>query len=113
MARRRILLRTLAIPSLAVLLSGCFLDEIDKSVNANKGKAEALAPKAPGAVDAPQQVAVAKPGAPAAPQGPSWWETAKSLGSEESGADIVGCGINGRTEFMTREDCAARGGQLP
>jgi len=96
---------------IASAASGCFLNEIDKSVNANKSKAQAVAGTAKQADDAaPKQVASAKDAKAAAPAGPSWWQTATTLGSEESNLDAVACKLGGRTEFMTRDDCLSRGG---
>jgi hypothetical protein len=95
----------------ALAASGCFLDEIDKSVNANKSKAQAVAGDAKQADGAaPKQVASAKGAKAATPAAPSWWETATTLGSEESNLDAVACKLGGRTEFMTRDDCLSRGG---
>jgi hypothetical protein len=116
MARHTKQIGSLVLALVAVSLSGCFLDEIDKSVNANKSKAAATAADPKAAGEGKTKVASAQPakaGAPAGPAAPSWWESAKTLGSEESAADIVGCGINARVEFMTREDCQARGGSIP
>ena len=110
MVRNRFGLRVLAAAWLACAASGCFLDEIDKSVNADKVKAQAVAPGAPAAGANPKQVAAATPGKPAAPKGPSWWQTAHSLGSEESKSDIVPCKRASGVEFMDRDDCLARGG---
>jgi hypothetical protein len=49
-------------------------------------------------------------GAPAVPSGPSWWQTARTLGSEQKNEDIIACQVGGRTEFMMRDNCLARGG---
>ena len=95
----------------AVALSGCFVDEIDKSVKASPMGQQMAA-------DAAKKEAADKPakkdgaaGKPAAPQGASWWAKASSLSSEESTAQIVGCKMqSGKTDFMTRDDCLARGG---
>ena len=96
-------------PIVALLLAlaalpGCFLDEIDKSMALYPGgkKQSEQAAKAP----AP----AGQPGAPAEPAGPSWWETAKTLGSEPMDESIAGCQLGGRVEFMLRDDCLARGG---
>jgi hypothetical protein len=106
--------RFLALALVAGLASGCFLNEIDKSVesakSASERKAEATAKgEAPAAKPAkgggPKQTASAD-----APKGQSWWATATTLGSEESTADIVACQLSGKVDFMTRDDCLARGG---
>ena len=95
--------------------SGCFVnDEMNKSSALIKGPgAAAPGAAAPGSANA----AVAKPSAgataaakPASPAGKSWWETARSLTSEESDESIARCELAGRTEFMLRDDCLARGG---
>jgi len=96
---------------LASALSGCFLDEIDKSMALYPGspqpanQAEQPATSAPGAA-APKQTAKAK----APPDEKSWWQNATTLGSEESKTDFVGCKLGSGVEFMTRDDCLARGG---
>lgn len=105
------LARIAAVLLVAVAASGCFLDEIDKSVAANTNKAVTAAGGKPEAGEAPKPAP--KPGAPAPTAGAklqSWWETATTLGSEESSADIVGCSLGGRLEYMERQDCLARGG---
>jgi hypothetical protein len=89
--------------------SGCFLDEIDKSMDAYENK-PAKAPPAPAAGQAPAAPA-AGGGAPAAPAGPSWWQTARTLGSEPIDDTIAACEIGGRVEFQRRDDCLARGGR--
>lgn len=96
----------------AIAAPGCFLDEIDKSVEANQFKAAHAATGATKPGEAPKTAATAaKPaaGAAGAPS-KSWWETATTLGSEESSTDIVGCVLGGRVEYMERDDCLARGG---
>jgi hypothetical protein len=69
--------------------TGCFVgEEIDKAAALNNGSG-AVAPAA--AKPGSEKAAAAKPGAgataatkPAAPAGKSWWETARSLTTEES-----------------------------
>lgn len=85
--------------------TGCFLDEIDKSM-ANYPGGSAAAKKEP---DPP--AAAASTGAKKAPDGPSWWATARTLGSEPSDESIASCNLAGRTEFMRRDDCLSRGGR--
>jgi hypothetical protein len=97
---------------LAVLLAvaalpGCFLDEIDKSMAAYEGKAPPAKPAPPPPGAAPAGGAQA----PAKPAGPSWWETARTLGSEPMDETIASCEIGGRVEFQRRDDCLARGGR--
>ena len=93
----------------AASLSGCFLNEIDKSVNSSPMGAEMKKDK--DAADKTAAKTDGKPAKPAPPQGASWWAKATSLSSEESTAKIVGCKLGGKTDFMTRDDCLARGGQ--
>lgn len=98
-------------PQLVALLllaaaPGCFLNEIDKSMENYAGPSKQAKP-APGAPEAPPAAGAA----PAKPAGPSWWETARTLGSEPMDESIAGCQLGGRIEFMLRDDCLARGGQ--
>ncbi|MEB2346267.1 MAG: hypothetical protein OZ948_16195 [Deltaproteobacteria bacterium] len=88
------------------VLPGCFLDEIDKSMERYQGSRKTAEASKP----AGSKPAAA--GAPAAkPAGPSWWETARTLGSDPKNEAIAGCQLAGRVEFMLRDDCLARGGQ--
>jgi hypothetical protein len=45
----------------------------------------------------------------------AWWGNARSLSTAEGAGDaddpIVGCRHEGRTQFMRRTDCLARGGE--
>jgi hypothetical protein len=108
--------RLVATALVACAMSGCFINEIDKSVENAKSpgqkaaEAAAKGPAASGDAAAPKQTASADK-KPAAPQGAAWWQSAKSLGSEESTTDIVACKTkSGKTDFMARDDCLARGG---
>ena len=40
-----------------------------------------------------------------------WWDRATSLSSESVDSKIAQCTLGGRTQFMSRDDCLARGGQ--
>jgi len=108
--------RTLGLVLGVVLASGCFVgSELDNARKLSEGPtkpgdAAAAASKPAAAGGTPKQTAAAKP---AAPSGASWWQTARSLGSEESTSDIVACKLESKTEFMTRDDCLARGGATP
>lgn len=101
---------------LAIALApGCFLGEIDKSMEAYEGSG-AKAPAKPGAPTttakaAPGKPGAAAPGAPATPAGPSWWQTARTLASDPIDDTIAACEIDGRVEFQRRDDCLARGGR--
>jgi hypothetical protein len=85
---------------------GCFVDEIDKSMAAYENK-PMPAPAPPPAAGEPAPTGAA----PAAPAGPSWWQTARTLGSEPMDDTIAACEIGGRVEFQRRDDCLARGGK--
>lgn len=113
MQLRTRLVRALAVGLVASLAAGCFVgDEIDKAAALTSGPGPAKKDPAAAPADAkPKQIASAAPKPDAGgPPAKSWWETARSLTSEESVSDIVGCAVSGRTEFMTRDDCLARGG---
>ena len=107
--------RGLALAAVALgLASGCFLNEIDKS----SANASHMGPKdAPGKDAAPAKQAGAapdKPGAgekPTAAIGPSWWKTARTLGSDKSDATIARCELPKGSGYMSREDCLLRGGR--
>ena len=110
------IVRTLCLAMVVALVSGCFVgSELNNAKKLADGPTKpgdaAAAPAA--ASGAQKQVASATPGKPAAPKGPSWWQTAHSLGSEESKSDIVPCKRASGVEFMEREDCLARGGATP
>lgn len=115
--RAPLILRSLLVGLMLVATSGCFVfDEMDKSSDMIKGPSAKEAPSAGGAKVAATP-GTAKPGdaakaagAPAAPSAKSWWQTARSLGSEESDAGITRCELKGRAEFMQRDDCLSRGG---
>ena len=120
MRLHRASVRFLASVLVACLASGCFINEIDKSVEAAKPPgqkaAEAAAKGAPppGQAEAGAKQVAKADQKPAAPQGAAWWQSAKSLGSEESTADMVACKTKGgKIEFMLRDDCLARGGATP
>jgi hypothetical protein len=94
-------------------LPGCFLNEIDKSMeNYEGGPGKRAAREAKEAAEAQERTARA-PGKPgdAKPAGPSWWETARTLGSDPKNEAIAGCQLGGRVEYMLRDDCLSRGGQ--
>lgn len=115
------ILRSLFAAGLLGAATGCFaMDELDKASALSNGPA-AGGNKAAAAPDAKKGAAAtpaaAKPGAggtsaaqPAAPNAKSWWQTARTLGSDESDAEITRCELSGRSEFMLRDDCLARGG---
>jgi len=117
----RCVLRSLFVAGLLGAATGCFVgDEIDKASALNNGYSPAVGkPAAAPGVAKPgaAKPAAAKPGAgataaaqPAAPSAKSWWQTARTLGSEESDEGITRCELSSRVEFMLRDDCLARGG---
>ncbi len=89
----------------SIVGSGCFLGEIDKSMEQYPGGAAAKAKETP----KPQAPAAGPDGAK--PSGPSWWSTARTIGPELQDETITTCALAGRTEFMRRDDCLARGGR--
>jgi len=117
----RLLLAAIAAIGLA---TGCFVgSELDQAnATASGAAARSMNPSSvPGGAkptDAPAAGADAKPkgeavasNKPAAPSGAAWWKTARTLSSESSDSNIGPCDLNGRMEFMHREDCLARGGR--
>jgi hypothetical protein len=112
------LLPRLALAALAVSLSGCFVfEEMDKakSIDMSAAIGNKPAPKDGAPPAAAEKKTASAAGAKAkqgAPSAKSWWETARSLTSEESTADIVGCRLARGVEFMEKDDCLARGGRV-
>ncbi len=113
--------RSLFVAGLLAVVNGCFaLDELDKANALASGPAtarEKAAATAGAGKGGAATSAAAKPGAGAAaavnpvdPNAKGWWQTARTLGSEESDAGIARCQLSGRSEFMLRDDCVARGG---
>lgn len=50
--------------------------------------------------------------AAAAPkQGEDWWKSATSITSKEKDPSLISCRLDGRLQFMRRDDCLARGGR--
>jgi len=88
--------------------TGCFLDEIDKSMELYPGQAAKTKAKEAAKTEA---AAKNKAGASSDSSGPSWWETARTIGPELRDGTITGCALGGRTEFMRRDNCLARGGR--
>ena len=86
----------------ALALGACFLDEIDKAQEGAWGLAE-TEEKAPSRdADKTEKPRSATSG----------WQNATSLGSEESGVDIAKCQVGVSVQFMSRDDCLARGGKV-
>jgi len=117
----RCVLRSLFVAGLLGAAPGCFVgDELDKAGALDNSfvSAGAKPAAAPGGANAgAAKSAATAPGAgatpaakPAAPNAKGWWQTARTLGSEQSEEGITRCELAGRTEFMLRDDCLARGG---
>lgn len=120
--------RFLIVAVALIAASGCFVgEEIDNASGMlGKDKSHQPPPAKAGAATADASKPGAKPGAQGGSAvaaagdagkgvvatGKEWWAKATTLGSEESNADISGCKLGGRIEFMLRDDCLARGGTL-
>jgi len=117
--RSRPLLVALLLAGLAAA-PGCFVDEIDKGMEvyerAGPGAARKVKEREAAAKRA--QAEAAKPGKAGKPGKPEeklsiaqYWQKARTLGSEPKNESIVGCTLDGRVEYMVRDDCLARGGE--
>ncbi len=100
-------MRAAHILALALLLtasSGCWIfDEIDEG----RKQWEHHSPKKkPAPLEEEPAPAPTDEGA----QRDAWWRGARSIGSEELSADIVGCALGGRRQFMREADCLSQGG---
>ena len=106
------ILRSLFVAGLLGAATGCFaLDELDKASALSKGPAAGGDKAAAAKPGAAKPAADAASGAQlAAPSEKSWWQTARTLSSDDSDAGITRCELAGRSEFMLRDDCVARGG---
>lgn len=106
------MLRSLLLAGLLGAVTGCFVfDEIDSASALSKGPAAGAGKSGAAAPAAAKPGAGAATGAqPAAPNEKGWWQTARTLGSDDSNAEITRCELAGRSEFMLRDDCVARGG---
>ena len=97
-AQRRRLASLGALLMALCLLPACSaLDELDKANAVMKTKE----PKK-------QDEAAAKPPAKI---GEEWWKSATSLASGEKDPSLTSCRLEGRTQFMRKNDCLARGGR--
>jgi hypothetical protein len=96
----------LALVLLLVPAPGCFVvEEIDSGMKVWKHHS----PKKKQAETPPEELAGAPSGARAKLE--DWWQSARSLGSDELSADIVSCEIGGSTQFMREADCLSQGGR--
>ncbi len=87
------------------------LDEVDAAAAKmpTTGKEKLAKQKARNA--APQQAATSATAEnPIVEQTKEWWKRASSLAPSELEASIVSCRLSGGTQFMSRDDCLARGG---
>jgi hypothetical protein len=116
---RRRLATGLALAALA-LLSGCgVMDELDKgraemdkhSPSAQKAKAEQEAAAAEAARTGSANAA-AGAAAKARQAAATWWQNARSLGSEQSSPDVVRCVVDGGEQYTDKQTCLMRGGRI-
>ena len=87
------------------------MDEMDAAAAKmpTSGKEKLAHKKARKAGD-PQPAASASAENPIVEQTKEWWKRASSLAPTELEATIVSCRLSGGTQFMSRDDCLARGG---
>jgi hypothetical protein len=104
----RLVLIAACLVLLGSVSTGCYLNEIDKSMAQYKGHPPPKPEPAAPAAAPPTKTANAKP---AGPIGMDWWKTARTLGQKPSDGTIGRCQLGGHDEFMRRDDCLARGGQ--
>lgn len=102
---------TLALAALLATGPGCFLGELDASMDlmdemsggGKKAEAEAEAPDEP-AARTPRTAAK------------DWWKSARTPASGPAdgtaATDIVTCRLGGETRFMSRTDCEVQGGRF-
>lgn len=99
----------LLIPVLLAMSSGCMvLEEMDaaaaKMPSSGKQSAEP---------EADAEMTAGRSGAEANPlleKSREWWNEAKSFAPTGLESGIVGCRLGGSTQFMSKDDCLARGG---
>lgn len=94
---------SLALGALTLLLTfgtacGGVMDELN-AANAQVGKGKKPEAEGVEAANAPKQ-------------GNEWWQSATSITSKEKDPSLVSCRIEGRTQFMRKNDCLARGGRV-
>ena len=109
-------LRILALALVTVLGLGCFVfEELDAAEDlmerpsfSNEKTKEPAKPRQP---DTPQQAEAApeKSFTDRLSEG-EWWKKTRSLTSGEVSDEFVKCDLGGKTQFMRRPDCLARGG---
>jgi len=108
---KRYLVSCLVLVLLAAPTLGCYvLDELDASKKEvdrySKHKQKEEAPKAE------QKAEAGKVDLPAyQDQLKQWWGKSHSLDPQDIDSSIVRCLLGGKTQFMGRDDCLARGGK--
>lgn len=94
----------------ALAAPGCMvIDEIDNA-NAKMPKVEKKKKKS--ASPETGRTSVDEATARLVKQSERWWNQATSLSPEEAPSSIVQCRLSGGTQFMSRDDCLARGGSV-
>jgi hypothetical protein len=112
------MLRLFATTCLLALALGCgVLEELDKGsaeMDKHSPGARALSEKkAKEAAEKQAKKGESKAGgvtAQARDAASKWWSNAKSLAPDETNSDVVRCVLNGSDQYMSRNDCAMRGG---
>jgi hypothetical protein len=104
--------RLIALALTTILGLGCFvLEELESAENLldNPEFSDKRQKKKPAAPEPPQ----AEPEKNYAdrPSVGEWWKKTRSLTSGEVSDEFVKCGLGGKTQFMRRPDCLARGGK--
>jgi hypothetical protein len=103
-------LRLLALAFTTILGLGCFvLDELDHSRDLLDNPSFSNQQKKPEAPAPPQEVPQEKAQADRPSEG-DWWKKTRTLTSGEVSSEFVKCELGGKTQFMRRPDCLARGG---
>ena len=116
---RRLPALCLALAAL-VLAPGCgILEELDNgraemdkhSASAQKEKAEKATATAEG--ERTGAAAAASGAAAKARQAAStWWQNARSIGSEETDENVVRCIVDGGEQYTQKQNCLMRGGRI-
>jgi hypothetical protein len=116
---RRLPAVCLALAALLLAPACGVLDELDKgraelekhSTSAQKEKAEKAAATAE--AERTGAAAAASGAAAKARQAAStWWQNARSIGSEESDENVVRCIVDGGEQYTQKQNCLMRGGRI-
>jgi hypothetical protein len=108
--------QVLALALVTVLGLGCFVfDELDAAENlldspsfSNEKTKQPGKPRQPD--PPPQPEAAPEKRLADRPSVGEWWKKTRSLSSGEVSDEFVKCELGGKTQFMRRPDCLARGG---